>query len=129
MNGSITVSLPDHILKRARLLAKNSRRPVEEILAQTIELSLDPLCDSADSERAITEWTNADVLQATKCRMSRADSRRLSRLLDRQQTGELASEERRELAALVQVYQTLLLRKAQALSEAVRRGLRRRLKP
>ncbi|WP_223277964.1 hypothetical protein [Nostoc sp. 'Peltigera membranacea cyanobiont' 232] len=48
---------------------------------------------------------------------------RLSELLDRQQAATLTEEERSELQTLIQVYQEELLRKATALSEAVKRGL------
>jgi hypothetical protein len=48
----------------------------------------------------------------------------LSDLLGRQQAGLLTDAERAELSKLMQVYQTKLLQKVQALHEAVRRGLR-----
>jgi hypothetical protein len=41
----------------------------------------------------------------------------------------LTNAERGELASLMDLYQRLLLRKAQALREAVRRGLRGPLEP
>jgi hypothetical protein len=47
----------------------------------------------------------------------------LSKLLDRQQAGLLVESERIELQTLMQIYQEGLLRKATALSEAVKRGL------
>ncbi len=47
-----------------------------------------------------------------------------STFLNKQQAGQLTEDERTELMAPMQVYQQGLLRKAQALSEAVRRGLR-----
>lgn len=56
--------------------------------------------------------------------MNSIQDRRLSLLLNKQQAGKLIEAERVELSALMQVYQEGLLRKAQALSEAVRRGLR-----
>jgi len=43
---------------------------------------------------------------------------------DRQQAETLTGAERPELAGLMEVYQVQLLRKAQALRESVRRGLR-----
>jgi hypothetical protein len=48
---------------------------------------------------------------------------RLSELLDCQQADTLNEDERLELQTLMQVYQEGLLRKATALSEAVRRNL------
>jgi len=53
-----------------------------------------------------------------------AEDRRLSELLDRQQSGVLDDAERAELRSLFASYQTGLLRKARALAEAVHRGLR-----
>ncbi|MEO8890861.1 MAG: hypothetical protein ABI417_04905 [Coleofasciculaceae cyanobacterium] len=48
---------------------------------------------------------------------------RLSDLLDRQQSGILIDTERIELQTLMPIYQEDLLQKANALSEAVKRGL------
>ena len=61
--------------------------------------------------------------------MTPGQDRQLSTLLHRQQTGELSDMERSEMLALMQVYMEGLLRKAQALHEAVRRGLREPLEP
>jgi hypothetical protein len=47
----------------------------------------------------------------------------LSELLDRQQASLLLENERAKLQTLMQIYQEGLLRKATALSEAVKRGL------
>ncbi len=55
------------------------------------------------------------------------EDRRLSDLLYKQQAGQLEPKEREELSQLMQLYQEGLLRKAQALSEAVKRGLRKPL--
>jgi hypothetical protein len=56
--------------------------------------------------------------------MSVRQSERMSELLDRQQAGVLTTDERPELWALLRVYELGQLRKAEALAEAVRRGLR-----
>ena len=39
----ITVTLPEDVVERARRIADRSGRPVEDLLAETIELSLRPL--------------------------------------------------------------------------------------
>jgi hypothetical protein len=56
--------------------------------------------------------------------MSPRQSERLSELLDRQHSGQLTVDEKPELWALMRVYEAGQLRKAEALAEAVRRGLR-----
>ena len=73
----------------------------------------------------MTEWSDEQVLAAADDPgLSPTEDRRLSELLYRQQTGTLTAEERSELRRLMENYQTQLLRKARALREAVRRGLR-----
>ncbi|HVA88314.1 MAG TPA: hypothetical protein VNL71_00585 [Chloroflexota bacterium] len=54
---------------------------------------------------------------------------RLRELLAKQRASELTEGESTSLLALMQVYEEGLLRKAQGLSEAVRRGLRSPLEP
>jgi hypothetical protein len=61
--------------------------------------------------------------------MAPEQDQRLSSLLDKQQAGTLIEIEGSELLALMQVYQESLLRKAQALNEAVQRGLLKPLEP
>lgn len=129
MNKSVTLSLPKHILKCANFLAKSTGRSVEKVLAETIELSLDPLDEGVLGEEAVMDWNDAEVLKTADCKMTRKDDRRLSKLLYRQQAGLLTEAERQELTALMRIYQSLSIRKALALSEAVRRGLRGPITP
>ncbi|MEH1765277.1 hypothetical protein [Nostoc sp.] len=67
--------------------------------------------------------SDEQVLVLTELQMESAQDARLSELLDRQQSGNLTESDRSELQTLMQVYQEGLLRKATALSEAVKRGL------
>jgi hypothetical protein len=73
---------------------------------------------------ALWAWPDQGVAAAAESQLPRAEDQRLSELLDRQQAGALSAAEQGELRALMQAYQVGLLRKAQALREAVRRGLR-----
>lgn len=130
MTDQITVTLPIEILQRAEQLARCTGRSVDQLLAETIELSLRPLGTSSLTEEDMTEWSDERILEATdNPGLSTAEDRRLSELLQRQQAGILTSEERTELSALMEVYQSQLLRKARALREAVGRGLRPPLQP
>jgi hypothetical protein len=129
MSSQITLNLPDDILQKAELWAKRSGRPVGDLLAETIELSMRPLGSPHHEERPPSSWTDQEVLANADLEMPDADDKRLSELLDRQKSGLLANGEQAELAGLMELYQLGLLRKAQALREAVRRGLREPLKP
>jgi hypothetical protein len=129
MTVHVTVTLPDGLLKRAEQLAERTGRNVADVLAETIELSLRPLGTESPGEKPMVDWSDAEVLAAAGAELAAADDARLSDLLERQQAGQLANGERAELSALMERYQEILLRKAQALHEAVRRRLREPLSP
>lgn len=129
MSANITLTLPDDVLRRAELLAQRARRPVAELLAEAVELSLNPLSANPDQEESMATLSDAKVLAVAEADMPELEDARLTELLDRQQAGILTDAERAEKAALLDRYQVGLLRKAQALREAVRRGLREPLQP
>ncbi len=124
MSTQGTLTLPDRLWKRAEDLAHRTGREVADVLAETIELSLDPLGGYIEGEHAADNWSDGEVLAAVEAEMPVADDQRLSELLAAQQGAALTLAEEVELRALMHVYQPGLLRKAQALREAVRRGLR-----
>jgi hypothetical protein len=82
-----------------------------------IALSLTSLSAQPASMTAVTELTDDEVLTQAGLQMTPGQDRQLSNV------------ERSEMMALMQVYLEALLRKAQALHEAVRRGLREPLEP
>ncbi|SRR5258706_7692467 len=128
MDAQITVTLPEDVLQRAELLAERVGRPVADLLAETIELAMRPMGTSSDVEQMGT-MTDEDVLTAADADLPPDEDQRLSELLDRQQSSLLSDDERSDLAVLMQRYQDGLLRKAGALREAVRRGLRESPQP
>lgn len=124
MCAQVTVTLPDDTYRRAEYLARLTGRDIADVLAEMIDQSLHPLGKQRLAADPVAELSDADVQAAADAQMDPAQERRLSELLAKQQAGQLASDERPDLLALMQVYQDGLLRKAQALNEAVRRGLR-----
>jgi hypothetical protein len=92
-------------------------------LAQIQEVSIDELLGSTSS------FSDEEILRRAEMQLDADDDRLLSELLYKQQAGNLAESERSELDRLMQIYQIQLLRKAQALAEVVRRGLRKPLSP
>ena len=129
MSMDVTVSLPDEIYHRAENLARLTGRDLPAVLADTLAMSLSLLGSEGTLPPPLAEASNEEVIALADLQMEPAQDRRLSTLLDRQQAGQLRTEERVELVALMQVYQEGLLRKAQALAEAVRRGIREPLTP
>jgi hypothetical protein len=120
----VTVTLPDEVYQRVQRLAQLTQREVADVLTDTISISLPDLQLHADALAPVTTLSDAAVLAAADLQLAPADDARLSILLHAQQAGHLDEPERQELAALMQRYNEGLLRKAHALAEAVRRGLR-----
>lgn len=126
MSAVVTLTLPDTVLERAQIWAEHSGQPVTDFLTETIELSLVPL---GQAPPPVTEWANGEVLAATESQLPLEDDQRLRELLACQRDGCLSEPKSDELHRLMLMYQEGLLRKAMALREAVRRGLREPLKP
>ncbi|MCI0491198.1 MAG: hypothetical protein L0229_31800 [Blastocatellia bacterium] len=124
MATEVILNLPDDVYNQAARLAQLMNRDVPHVLAETIENALAPLGPSTDGFKPVEELSDSEVLAEVELRMDEASGRRLGKLLDRQQAAKLSEAERGELAALMQVYHERLVRKAQAIREAVQRGLR-----
>ena len=122
MTAQITLNLPDEVYHQAELLAQQRHRTVSEILVETLEIFLLP------TAKPVSALSDSEVIAQTQLRLQPLQEQRLSELLDRQQSGTIASVELDELQALIHIYETRLLRQAQALNEAVRRGLLEPLK-
>lgn len=129
MSTQVTLTLPDEVYRRAERLAQLSSREVADVLADTIELSLSPVGLKSEAVEPVSALSDEEVMALAELQLASDQDQRLSSLLDKQQAGTLIEAERSELLALMQVYQESLLRKAQALREAVRRGLREPLEP
>ena len=123
MTTDVTISLPDAVYRNALRLAELTQRDLAELLTETLTLSLPEVTPGAEGTQAFSDLSDADVLDLTALELPPGQDRELSALLERQQAGSLSAQERSRLAALMQSYQVGLLRKAQALQEAVRRGL------
>ena len=129
MATRVILSLPDDVYRRAEGLAQLTSREVADVLADAIALSLPSFTEPASATRPLTELSDRELLTLADDQMEPSQDRRLSLLLGKQQDASLAADEHSELSTLMQIYQQRLLRKAQALNEAVRRGLRQPLAP
>lgn len=124
MNAQVTVDLPDDVLQRATRLAQLTSRKLSDVLVDALDLSLPALGQPETNAEPLTKLSDKTILALTQLEMNADSDSRLSDLLYKQQAGLLLETERMEMARLMQIYQEGLLRKAQALAEAVRRGLR-----
>ena len=132
MSTQITLNLPDEVYRRAEHFAQLTSRDVADVLTEVIALSLFPInlqgvpTDSNEFQ-PVASLPDEEVIALTELQMEPHSDQRLSELLDKQQAGILTEAEHPELWTLMQVYQEKLLLKAQALREAVERGLRKPL--
>lgn len=129
MATEVTLNLPDNTYHHAARLAQLLNQDVTRVLVKTIESALSPLGATTLRFTPVEELDDNGLLAAADLRMDERQGRRLGVLLDRQQSAESDEPEQRGLAALMQVYHEQLVCKAQALREAVRRGLREPLEP
>lgn len=129
MSTQVTLTLPDDTYRRAEHLARLVGRDIADVLTDTIQLSLQPVGTEPISDQSLTALTDEEVLTAADSLMDPQQDQQFSDLLWKQQAGQLQDDERAALLTLMHVYQDGLLRKARALAEAVRRGLRPPLEP
>jgi hypothetical protein len=125
MTTQVTITLPDEVYRDAERLAQQTGRDVTEVIASTLEISLAPLRQPSQPVEAMSD---EEVLLLSESWMDETQNARMSMLLEKQQSGEMDEGEQHELSLLLYVYQEGSLRKARALAEAVRRGLRPPLK-
>jgi hypothetical protein len=119
MTEKVTVEVPEELAQRARAVAAQTQQPFENVLVEWME--------RAGTEPAVELLSDAELLVLCDCQMDSGPQEELSDLLDRNREGLLADTERRRLEELMRTYRRGLIRKAQALKEAVARGLKPRL--
>jgi len=123
MSTQITIKLTDEAYQQAERFAKLANKDIASVLAETIQNSILPTRNDVLDLEPVSTLSDEQVLDLTQLQMEPDQDADLSRLLDRQQEGLLTTDEKASLSFLMQIYREGLLRKATALSEAVKRGL------
>lgn len=113
-NMEVTLNLPKKVYLNLSKSTKKSRRSFDEFVSERLQNSpANPLENSSDEE----------VLDAAKLWIPEDQSEKHSELLYKNQANSLTDSEKKELKFFQQIYQIALLRKAQGITEALRRGL------
>ncbi|RRR68687.1 MAG: hypothetical protein EI684_17260 [Candidatus Viridilinea halotolerans] len=115
MSETITLHLPDRLAASARAVATQTERHLEDVLLEWL--------DRAATEVPLELLPDAHVLAIRDYEMAHDQQEQLSQLLVRQREGMLTTQERGELEEILDVYRRGMVRKAQAISIAVARGL------
>ena len=115
MSEQITIELSEQVARRAESIARLSRRRVEDVLAELLERAVEEL--------PVDMLPDEDVIALAEMTLDKDRDDELSELLARNRESQLDDAAKRRLDELMGIYERGLLRKAQALREAVRRGL------
>ena len=115
MTETITLELPEPVAKSARAVAAHTSRPVEEVLVEWL--------DRAAADLPVELLPDEQVLALRDLQMADRQQEELSRLLAGQREQRLDARQRRRLDELLAAYRHGMVRKAQALTVAVERGL------
>lgn len=124
MSKQVTLDLPEEILGRAERLAVLTHREVTSVLVDALKVTIPPLEWTCAESPAASSLSDKEILSLCELRLPPEQKKRLERLLELQQERDLHEREHKELAALMEIYETKWLQQAEALAEAVRRGLR-----
>lgn len=117
----ISVKLPNSLYQDVSHLARAKKKTVAEVIKNAVRKAVAE--DGETLERPLADCSDAEVLGLANMKMSDAENRRMSELLEKQREETIAPMERNEMDALFRVYQVGNLRKSQGIVEAVGRGL------
>lgn len=115
MSEQITLQVSNNALQHAAQIAARTNQSVENVLLSTLE--------SFYAEPPIESLSDQEVIDLTKLKFTDEEQERFSDLLYENREGLLTAERHEELDQMMKVYERGQLRKAQALEEAVKRGL------
>lgn len=121
------ISIPEKLYDKARRVAEQTARPVDEVIRARLEQSLDEMpLDLPDDERAELRalvYLSDDALWTmAREQMASEKQERMQVLMDKNTFGTITDEEYDELTQLVELGQRLTLRKAEAMKLLLDRG-------
>lgn len=123
---TLTLNLPDLVYQRAKQAADALKRPLEDVIVNTLATTL-PALDDVPSELAgelvtMAQLSDEALHGLANSLLPAARQTRLDLLLDQQSRGELDQPGQSELTALVAECGRHVLRRAEAVSLLLARG-------
>ncbi len=131
MTVTITINLPESLVKFAQRLGEATARDIADVLVDTLEIIL-PTFDNLSAvsiNSEINHLSDHEIMELANLKMDGLQNQRLGELQTKGKNTGLTEAERYELLVLMSIYQIGQLRKSAGLAEAVRRGLRNPLLP
>lgn len=115
MNQQITLTVSDNVWLYAKAVATQNKQRIEEVLSDWLE--------KVSSEIDVEKLSDAEVIALAELKMPAKQQKVLHKLMEKNGEGELTNVEKKELDAMMEIYEEATLRKSQALRVAVERGL------
>jgi hypothetical protein len=120
---TITLQLPESIVRQARQAASSSRRTVEEVLAAWVQPPTVPAVNNSELAEDLGLLPDAALLHEAQVSLAPVKARRLQALLDIQEERALTDAETAEALRLVSEVDRLTLRRARAMLILQQRGV------
>ncbi len=122
----ITLELPESLYRSARQVAEVTKRPIEEIVQDSLNHTLPPLDDlepdEAGSLAYLSTLDDTTLWEESSKGFSTEEQAELETLLERQSAGELVDAELTRLRFLMDEYGRTLVHKSHAWLLLARRG-------
>lgn len=123
---TITLELPESLYRSAHQIAQATKRPLADVVADSLAHTLPPLDDispeEAQSLALMSSMDDAALWREAEAMLLPEEAAELQALLDQQSTGTLKGREAGRLRALMDEYGRLLVRKSHAWLLLARRG-------
>jgi hypothetical protein len=122
----VSIQIPDTLFRKLKRAADLTHRPLEEIVATSLEATLPAAsglpAEVADELAAMQVYSDAALRAAAEPSMSRAEQRRLEQLNSSAGERTLTAAEAKEQQALITAYDRSVLRRAKAMAILAQRG-------
>ncbi|MEZ5426674.1 MAG: hypothetical protein R2747_10440 [Pyrinomonadaceae bacterium] len=115
MDQQITLTVSENVWLYAKAVATRNKQRIEEVLSDWLE--------KISGEIDVEKLSDSEVLALAELKMPSGQQKVLHELLEKNGEGELTEDEKKQLDAMMEVYEEATLRKSQALRVAVERGL------
>jgi hypothetical protein len=123
---TITFELPEHLYRTVHTLAQVTKRPLAEILQESLVHTLPPLDDVPAEEAEVlahmSTLDDAALWQTSAATMPESQQEELHALLDCQSAGALTPDDAVRLQQLLDAYGRFLVRQSHAWLLLARRG-------
>jgi hypothetical protein len=115
MTQTVTLQVPNKLASTAQAVAKQTKRPVEEILVEWLNNAIEHL--------PMESFDDQQIIALTQLTIEPSQQTELSDLLAKNREMQLSGTEKERLNELMRFYRQSLVQKAEAMKLAVERGL------